>query len=60
MPQFGSANVLPLQASVPSVSFPVNKMHASAHVLPTPSAVPLQIKSSNISNGGFANRQPDH
>ena len=34
MPQFGSASILPLQASVPSVSFPVNNMYSSAHVLP--------------------------
>ena len=42
MPQFGSASLLPLQASVPSVPFPVNNMHSSAHVLPPPSVVPLQ------------------
>ena len=42
MPRFGSASLLPLRASVPSVSFPVNNMHSSAHVLPPPSAVPLQ------------------
>ena len=41
MPQFGSASLLPLQASVPSVSFPFNNMHSSAHVLPPSSAVPL-------------------
>ena len=34
MPQFGSASFLLLQASVPSVSFPVNNVHSSAHVLP--------------------------
>ena len=50
MPQFGSASFLPLQASVPSVSVPVNNMHSSPHVLPPPSAVPLQTMSSNITN----------
>ena len=59
MPQFGSASLLPLQASVPSVSFPVNNMHSSAHVLPPPSAVPLQTMSSNITNIGFASGQPE-
>ena len=54
MPQFGSASLLPLQASVPNVSFPVNIVHSSAHLLPPPSAVPLQTMSSNISNGSFA------
>ena len=44
MPQFGSASLLPLQASVPSVSFPGN------NVLPPLSAVPLQTMSSNITN----------
>ena len=56
MPQFGSASLLPLQASVP---FPVNNMHSSAHVLPPPSAVPLQTMSSNITNGSFAIAQPE-
>ena len=51
MPQFGSASLLPLQVSVPSVSVPVNNMHSSAHRLPPPSAVPLQTMSSNITNG---------
>ena len=59
MPQFGSASLLPLQASVPSVSFPVNNTHSSAHVLPPPSAVPLQTMSSNITNGSFAIGQPE-
>ena len=59
MPQFGSASLLPLQASVPSVSVPVNNMHSSAHVLPLPSAVPLQTMSSNITNGSFAIAQPE-
>ena len=58
-PQFGSASLSPLQASVPSVSFPVNNMHSSAHVLPPPSAVPLETMSSNITNGSFAIRQPE-
>ena len=58
MPQLGSASLLPLQASVPSVSVPVNNMHSSAHVLPPPSAVPLQTMSSNITNGSFAIAQP--
>ena len=56
MPQFGSASLLPLQASVP---FPVNNMHSSAHLLPPPSAVPLQTMSSNITNGSFAIAQPE-
>ena len=56
MPQFGSASLLPLQASVP---FPVNNMHSSAHVLPSPSAVPLQTMSSNITNGSFAIAQQE-
>ena len=59
MPQFGCASLLPLQASVPSVSVPVNNMHSSAHVLPPPSAVPLQTMSSNITNGIFAIAQPE-
>ena len=59
MPQFGSSSFLPLQASVPSVSVPVNNMHSSAHVLPPPSAVPLQTMSSNITNGSFAIAQPE-
>ena len=50
MPQFGSASLLPMQASVPSVSFPVSNMHSSAQVLPPPFAVPLQTMSSNITN----------
>ena len=58
MPQFGSASLLPLQASVPSVSFPVNNMHSSTHVLPPPSAVPLQNMRSNILDGSFAIGQP--
>ena len=53
MPQFGSASLLPLQASVP---FPVNNMHSSAHVLPPPSAVPLLTMSSN---GSFAIAQAE-
>ena len=44
MPHFGSASLLPKQASAPSVSFPVNNMYSSALVLPPPSAVPLQFK----------------
>ena len=56
IPQFGSASLLPLQASTP---FPVNNMHSSAHVLPPPSAVPLQTMSSNITNGSFAIAQPE-
>ena len=56
MPQFGSASLLPLQAPGP---FPVNNMHSSAHVLPPPSAVPLQTMSSNITNGSFAIAQPE-
>ena len=64
MPQFGSASLLPLQASAPSVLVPVNNMHSSAnvsgaHVLPPPSAVPLQTMSSNITNNDFANGQPE-
>ena len=59
MSQFSSANLLPLQASVPSVSVPVNNMHYSAHMLPLPSAVPLQTMSSNITNGNFAIAQPE-
>ena len=59
MPQFGSASLWPLQASVPSVSFPVNKMHSSAHVLPPPSAVLLKTMSSNITNGSFAIGKPE-
>ena len=58
MPRFGSANLLPLQASVPSVSVPVNNMHSSAPALPPLSAVPLRAMNSNITNGGFANGQP--
>ena len=56
MPQFGSASLLPLQASVP---FPINNMHSSAHMLPPTSAVPLQTMSSNITNGSFAIAQPE-
>ena len=59
MPQFGSASILPLQASAPSVSFPVKNMHSSTHLLPPTSAVPLQTMSSNIIIGGFANGQPE-
>ena len=59
MPQFGSASLLPLQTSVLSVSFPVSNVNSSTHVLPPPSAVHLQIMSSNITNGGFANGQPE-
>ena len=59
MPQFGNASLLPLQASVPSVSFPVNNIHSSAHVLPPPSAVSLQTMSSNITDGSFAIGQPE-
>ena len=59
MPHFGSASLLLLQASALSVSVPVNNMHSSAHVLPPPSAVSLQTMSSNITNGGFANGQPE-
>ena len=60
MPKFGSASLLPLQASVSSVSFPVNNLPASAHVLQPPSAVPLQTMSSNIlTSGSFANGQPE-
>ena len=64
MPQFGSASLLPLQASAPTVSVPVNNMHSSArvsgaYVLPPPSDVPLQSMSSNITNIGFANGQPE-
>ena len=54
MPQFGSASLLPLQASVPSVSVPVNNMYSSAHVLAPPSAAPLQTMSSNITKGSFS------
>ena len=54
MPQFGSANLLPLQVSVPSVLFTFNKMQSSADVLPPPSAVRLQTMSSNTTNGSFA------
>ena len=50
---------LPLQAFFPSVSVPVNNMHSSAHVLPPPSAVPLQTMSSNITNGSFPIAQPE-
>ena len=60
MPQFRSASFLPLQASVPSASYPVNIMHSSAHVLPPPSAVPLQTLSSNLTNGSFSNGQPEY
>ena len=59
MPQFGSASLLLLQASVPSVSFPANNMHSSAHVSPPPSAVTLQNMSSSIPNGCFSIRQPE-
>ena len=59
LPQFGSASILPLQASVPSVSFPVNKMYSSSQVLPPPSAVLLQTMSSNITNIGFSSGQPE-
>ena len=59
MPQIGSATLLPLQASVSSVSVPFNNMHSSAHVLPPPSAFPLQTMSSNITNGSFAIAQPE-
>ena len=59
LPQFGSASLLPLQASVPSVSVPVDNMHSSAYVLPPPSAVPLQTMSSNITNDSFAIAQPE-
>ena len=58
-PHFGSASLLPLQASVEPVSFPVNNMNSSAHVSPPPSAVPLQITCSNITNGNFANGKPE-
>ena len=34
-------------------------MPSSAHVLPPPSAVPLQAMSSNITNGSFAITQPE-
>ena len=56
MPQFGSASLFPLQATV---SFPVNNMDSSAQVLPPPSAVPSQTMSSNITNGSFAIGQPE-
>ena len=59
MPQFCSARLLPLQVSVPSVSFPVNNMQSSAHVLPPSSAVPLRTMSSHITNGSFAIGQPE-
>ena len=62
VPKFGSASLLPLQASVSfpaSFPFPVNSMHSSTHVLPPPSAVPLQTMSSNITNGSFAIAQPE-
>ena len=59
MPQFCSARLLPLQVSVPSVSFPVNNMQSSAHVLPPPSVVPLRTMSSHITNGSFAIGQPE-
>ena len=59
MPQFGSASLLPLQVSVPSVSFPVNNLHSSSHVLPPPPAVLLQTMSSKITNGSFAIGQPE-
>ena len=59
MPQFGSASLLSLQAFAPPLSFPVNKKHSSANVLPPPSAVSLQTMSSNITNGSFANGQPE-
>ena len=54
MSQIGSASLLPLQASIPSVSFSVNNMHSSAHIIPPPAAVPLDTVSSNITNGNFA------
>ena len=57
MPQFGSASLLPLQASVP---FPVNNMHSSAHVFPPPSAVPLQTMSSNITKVVLPSRNRNH
>ena len=59
MPQLGGASILPLQASVPPVSFPVNNMHSSISVLPPPSAVSLQTRNSYITNGSFANGQPE-
>ena len=59
MLQFGSASLLSLQASPLTVSFPVNNMHSSAHLLPPPSAVPLQTMSSNKTIGSFANGQPE-
>ena len=59
MPQFGSASLLPLQGSAPSVSFPDSTMHFNAHILPPPSALLLQTMSSNITYGGFANGQPE-
>ena len=51
-PQFGSASLLPLQASDPSASVSINNMHSSAHVsgahvLPPTSDVPLPTISSN-------------
>ena len=57
MPQFCCESLLPLLASVPPVSFPINKMHSSVHVLTPPSAVPLQTMSSNKTNGNFVNGQ---
>ena len=59
MPQFGSVSILPLQAAVSSVSFPVNNMHSSAPVLPPPPAVSLQSMNSNRTNGSFAIGQPE-
>ena len=59
MPHFGKASFLPLQASVASVSFPVNNMNSSAHVFPPSSAVPLQSMSSNITKSSFAIGQPE-
>ena len=59
MPQFDSASFMPLQASVPSVSVPVNNMHFSAHRIPPPSAVLLQTMSSNITRGSFEIGQPE-
>ena len=58
MTQFGSASLLPLQASVPSVSVPVNNMHSSAHS--PPSAVLLQTMSSNITNGSLPSGNWNH
>ena len=59
MPKFGSASLLPLQAPVPPVKFPVNNMIFNAHVLLPPSAVPSQTMSSNVTNGSFGNGQPE-